>query len=233
MKKLEDHFVLSDGQQTYKARFVVLATGTMDVQPVIGDSIEPIFPYANRGDVLYCIRCDGHKTVGHDVAVIGHGAGAGWIAVMLKERYNLSKIYVLTHGKPFEGSEEVKGLLQKYDIEILTGEIQEILGDPKKELEGFKLEDKTVAVTRAFASLGSLVYNELAKQLGVKLSDREHVLTNEYGETSVAGFYAVGDLVEGKKKQVYTAWDMAVDAVDDIDEKIRILKRTQNKLSSV
>lgn len=77
----------------------------------------------------------------------------------------------------------------------------------------------------AFVAMGSVVYNELAKQLGVQLSDNEHVVTGDRGETSVPGFYAAGDLVEGRKKQVYTAWDMAVDAVDSIDGKIRELKR--------
>ena len=225
IRKENGLFELASGDETVKARFVILCTGTMDVQPQIKGSIEPIFPYANRGDVLYCIRCDGHRVVGHACAVIGHTGVAGWIAVMLRERYELTDLYVLTHGKPFEGSEEIRGLLQKYNIPILDGEIEAILGDPKKGLRGFKLPQKTLQVTKAFVALGSIVYNDLAKQLGVKLSDRAHVLTNEYGETSVNGFYAAGDLVEGKKKQVYTAWDLAVDAVDDIDEKIRIQKR--------
>ena len=53
----------------------------------------------------------------------------------------------------------------------------------------------------------------------------DHIVTDERGETSVGGFYAAGDLVHGKKKQVYTSWDMAVDAVDAIDARIRRLKR--------
>jgi len=225
IKKENGLFVISDGADEIKARFVVLCTGTADVQPHIKGSIQPILPFANRGDVLYCIRCDGHKTVGHDCAVIGHKGGAGWIAVMLKERYGLSNLYVLTHGKEFEGSDEVRGLLKKYNIPIISDEIEEIMGDPKQGLKGFKVGNQTIEVTKSFAALGSIVYNDLAKQVGVKLSDRDHILTNEYGETSVQGFYAAGDLVEDKKKQVYTAWDLAVDAVDDIDEKIRILKR--------
>lgn len=223
--KQDEFFVITAGDNVIKARFAVLCTGTMDIQPHINGSIQPILPFANRGDVLYCIRCDGHRTVGHNCAVIGHRGVAGWIAVMLKERYDLPQIYVLTNGKPFEGSEEVYGLLSRYGIPIITAQIQEVLGDPKEELKGFKTSESTIETTKAFVALGSTVYNDLAKQLGVKLSDREHIVTNESGETSVPGFYAAGDIVEGKKKQVYTAWDLAVDAVDDIDEKIRILKR--------
>ena len=226
IKKDGDLFILNDGEQTYRARFVVLCTGTMDVQPEIGGSIEPIFPYANREDVIYCIRCDGHKTVGHPVAVIGEKGIAGWIAVMLKERYEHETLYVLTHGKPFEGSDEVKLLLEKYQIPILEGEIEKVLGDPKEGLEGFQVAGEDVKVTKAFVALGSIVYNDLAKEVGAEINERDHLLTNEEGETNVPGFYAAGDLVEGRKKQVYTAWDLAVDAVDSIDEKIRILKRT-------
>jgi len=211
--------------ERYRARFVVLCTGTADLQPEIGGSIEPIFPYANREDVLYCVRCDGHKTVRQSCAVIGHQATAGWIAVMLKERYDLPELHVLTHGKPFEGDGKLKELLKRYGITVHTDEIKEILGDPKKRLEGFKVGDHDVKVSRAFVSMGSLVYNELAKPLGVEVSEKDHIVTNARGETSVPGFYAAGDLVEGKKKQVYTAWDMAVDAVDSIDGKIRKMKR--------
>ena len=225
VKKEGELFIVSDGTNEVQTRFVVLCTGTMDVQPLIKGSIEPIFPFANRGDVLYCIRCDGHRTVGHSCAVIGHKGGAAWIAVMLKERYDLSNLYILTNGKEFEGSDEVRELLEKYNIPIISEEIEEIIGGVKDGLKGFKAGDQTIEVTKAFVSLGAIVYNELAKQVGAEINEREHLLANDSGETSVRGFYAAGDLVQGKKKQVYTAWDMAVDAVDDIDEKIRILKR--------
>lgn len=225
IKRVDEQFEVSTGEETYRARFVVLCTGTMDVQPEIGGSIEPVFPFANREEILYCVRCDGHKTVGKPRAVIGHRPVAGWIAAMLKERYDLPQLYVLTHGREFEGDRRLKDLLKRYEIRILTDEIVEILGDPKKALEGFRVGEQVVEVPRAFVAMGSIVYNELAKQLGVQLSENEHIITGARGETSVPGFYAAGDLVEGRKKQVYTAWDMAVDAVDSIDGKIRELKR--------
>lgn len=232
VKKEGDFFVIQSHIEDIRARYVVLCAGTMDVQPVIGGSIEPIFPYANREDVLYCIRCDGHKVVGHSCAVIGKPASAAWIAVMLKERYDLADLHVLTHGQPFDVSQELRDLVDRYQIKVSEEEITAVTGNPKEGLEGFELGDKKIAVTKAFVSLGSIVYNELAKKLGVELNDRDHVITNEKGETNVPGFYAAGDLVAGKKKQVYTAWDMAVDAVDDIDLKIRLLKRS-NQYTSV
>ena len=225
IRKTDGGFEIEDGTETHRARFVVLCTGTMDVQPEIGGSIEPLFPYANRGGLLYCVRCDGHKTVGKPCAVIGHRAVAGQIAVLLKERYDLPEMHVLTHGRPFEGNDRLRGMLEKYDIVVHTEEIDEILGDPKKSLRGFRLGEKTIETSFAVVAMGSVVYNDLAKQLGVELADDDHLITDERGETSVPGFYAAGDLVHGKKKQVYTSWDMAVDAVDSIDYRIRKLKR--------
>lgn len=225
ISKIKGHFILKTQDETFHATYVVLCTGTMDVQPEINGSIEPIFPYANREDVLYCIRCDGHKLVGKKCAVIGESAGAAWIAIMLKERYDLPELWVLTNGKPFQGNLEVKSLLDKYQIAVIEDPIEGIIGDPKTGLEGFQVKGETIPVTKAFVALGSIVYNDLAKQLGAELDRRDHLLTSEKYETSVEGFYAAGDLVSGKKKQVYTAWDMAVDAVDDIDRKIRAARR--------
>ena len=225
IRKDDQGFELSTGDESYRARFVVLCTGTMDVQPEIGGSIEPLFPFANRGDLLYCVRCDGHKTAGKPCAVIGHRAVAGQIAVLLKERYDLPAVHLLTHGKPFEGNERLSRLLQRYEIQVHTGEIQEILGDPKKSLEGFRVGEQIIEAPYAVVALGSIVHNDLAKQLGVRVGEDDHIVTDERGEPSVPGFYAAGDLVQGKKKQVYTAWDLAVDAVDSIDYKIRKLKR--------
>ncbi len=229
LSKEGDIFTLKTAKQSCRAKYVVLCTGTMDVQPEIGGSIEPILPYANRSDVLYCIRCDGHRTAGKTCAVIGSGNGAGWIAIMLHERYQLPKITILPHGAPFKADTEVQQLLEHYGIEVVEGEITDILGDPKKGLEGFVLGERQVLVQTAFVALGSIVYNALAKSLKAKLNDRDHLVTDAHGQTSVDGFYAAGDLVSGKKKQVYTAWDMAVDSVDHIDARIRKSKRPSFK----
>lgn len=54
-------------------------------------------------------------------------------------------------------------------------------------------------------------------------------LVNENYESSVEGLFVVGDLVSGKKMQIYTAWDEAVDAADEIDRRLRARKRAARR----
>jgi thioredoxin reductase (NADPH) len=202
LQKSDGSFSLKAGDQTYSSQFTILCTGVMDVQPEIQGSIEPVLPFANKHHIDYCIRCDGHQVMGKNTAIIGHGMGAGWIAVMLHERYDVPQMTVLTNGKPFEGNDDLLKLMKAYNIEVHEEPIDEILGDAK-----------------------SIVYNDLVKPLGVELNDRDHLVVGEKYQTSVDGLYAAGDLVAGKKKQIYTSWDMAVDAVDDMDRRLREQKR--------
>lgn len=231
IKKLEDGSfeVIDEKENTQKAFAVVLATGVMDVQPHIQGSIEPVLPYANVQLIDYCIRCDGHHVHGKKTSIIGHGNTAGWIAILLKERYDVKEMIVLTNGEEPEFDEEVKKLHEAYGITVEKSAIKEVRGNAKELLlEGYTLEDGTEINSEiSFVSLGMLVYNELATALGAEVDERGFVKTNKKGETNIEGLYAIGDLQADTKKQIYTSWDMAVDALDDIDNKIRRILRTQ------
>lgn len=230
IEKTQDGFVLQDEKgETYHATYVVLATGVMDVQPHIQGSMEPILPYANVQLVDYCIRCDGHHIIGKDTTIIGHSNVAAWVAVILYERYKTPSMTILTNGEQPEFEESTQKLLDLYGIKVETSPIQSIEGNAKElVLESFTLEDgKVIKNQISFVSLGMIVYNELAKSLGAKVDDRGFVRTNEKSETSIEGVYAIGDLKADTKKQIYTGWDNAVDALDDINNKIRREKREQ------
>ncbi len=223
--------LLSDGKfklfddkgETYLVDHVVLATGVMDVQPEIEGTIKTIFPYANVQAVDYCIRCDGHHTYEKEVAVIGQGEGAAWVAILLYERYQPFNMTILTDGHEANYSAEVQELLDLYHIDVETRGIDGIKGNKAKgELEGFYFCDGSyVPADFAFISLGMLVYNKLAQQLGVEVDERGFVVTNDQGESSISNFYIAGDLRANTKKQIYTAWDTAVDAMDNINRKTR------------
>jgi thioredoxin reductase (NADPH) len=215
-----------DGEQSLRARYVILATGIMDVQPQIGGSIQPILPFANEGHALYCVRCDGHRTIGDELSVITNSSTGIYIAAMMIERYRHEQVQVLTHGASFELSDGAQQMRELYDIPIFESPIVEILGEAKKGLEGFRLEDGNIVRTnRSIISLGIIAYNELLTALGGEVDETGKALVSDSFESSVPGLFVVGDLVAGKKMQVYTSQDVAVDAADTIDRRLRARRR--------
>jgi len=227
----EGTFHLTDHKgNVHQARYVIFCTGVMDVQPLIGGDIAPIFPYANLQTVDYCLRCDGHHIKDKATAIIGHTKGAAWVAIMLYERYRPDAMYILLHGQASQFDPETQELLDMYGIKVHAAEVSKVLGDPKKGmLTGFRLADGTgLHAQMAFVSLGMLVYNDLAKQLDVKLDERGFVVADAQGLTSVPGFYVAGDVMAGTKKQIYTAWDTAVNAADAINMKLRSARRAED-----
>jgi thioredoxin reductase (NADPH) len=232
VRKADEHFVVTyetkSDTKEIAARFVILATGLMDRQPEIDGSIETLFPYANRGDLLYCLRCDGHRTIGHSLSVIGHGDTGVAIAAMMHERYGHENIAIISNGESFTAlSDQSKQLIEAYGFELHDQALAEVLGEPKgKGLSGFRLEDGTVVeTTRCIVALGTIVYSTLLTDLGGAVDGDGRVIVGEAYETSVPGFFAVGDLVAGRKLQIYTAWDEAVDAADEINRRLRKAKR--------
>ena len=228
IEKEGDLYILTDDKgQKYKARYVILSTGLMDIQPHVKGDIKVILPFANMQTVDYCLRCDGHHTFEKDTSVIGHNSGAAWGAIMLHERYKNPSMKILTNGEKPEFDETVSKLIDLYGIEIYEDEIEEVLGKPEEgKLEGFMLKGgKHVETQFSFVSLGMMVYNDLATNFGPDVDDRGFVITDKSGETTVKGLYVAGDLRAGGKKQIYTAWDQAVDTVDAIDAIIRKAER--------
>ena len=226
--KEQDVFVLQDNKgEVWRSRFVILATGVMDVQPLIGGSIRPILPYANVQLADYCLRCDGHHVYKKRTAIIGHTVGAAWVAIMLYERYQTPTMTLLTNGQSPQLDQATMELFERYGMSIDERKIVELKGNAKaKTLEGFMLEGEgEIELDICFISLGMIVYNQLAKDLGAKLDERGFVVTDSKGHSSVEGLYAVGDLQAGIKKQIYTAWDSAVDAADHINGILRSERR--------
>ncbi len=237
IKRDGDHFVLEHesrkGSETLLARHVVLATGIMDVQPGIGGSIEPILPFANRGEAIYCVRCDGHQTMGHTVSIIGRSDTAIHIASMLMDRYGHESFPVLTNGPGATFSEEAAAVAKLYGIEIHEQPIQQVLGDDDSGLQGFQLVGGArIESTRTIIALGIIAYNQLLTSLGGEVDGQGKAIVNESFESSVPDLFVVGDLVAGKKMQIYTAWDEAVDAADQIDRRVRARKREARRAAT-
>lgn len=245
--KFEDgYFVVSDGTREVKSRYLVVATGVMDTQPHIlkerGDDVVDsttwIYPYANRETVLYCIRCEGHLTRDENVAVIGSGITAKWISFMLHERYGVN-VFILTNGEELSSDEETDKLIELYNIKVYTERITDAVGEKGGQLRKFLLADGTeIEVKFGLIAMGlHRVYNDLIVQLGGELMDegepteQRHVRVNKQSETSIANLFVVGDMAKRDNeivmKQIYTAQEYAVRAVDTIDSRTRTKRRNE------
>lgn len=224
LKKDVDFFKLMDGSgRTYYASYVVMATGIMDEQPHIQGSIRPILKYANGQTVAYCSLCDGHRSFGKKSVVIGHSESAASIALLLSEKYRLASLAILTNGHAHEFTPELSKRIKENDIRILEAPIQEVLGNRElKQLSGFKLENgDVVEAEMGFVALGIRPNNQLALQLGAQVDAMGLVITDSNGESSVPNLFVVGDLRANSMKQIYTAWQHAVDALQLINRRIR------------
>ncbi len=228
IKKSNIFELIDDNGKSYLVEYIILCTGIMDVQPCINDSIKPILPYANVQLADYCIRCDGHHTYKKDTAVIGYTDQAAWVAIMLYERYKNPSMSILLNGEKSEFKEETKRLLNKYCISVFNKKITDISGDAKANvLKSLIFADSSyLNLQIVFISLGVIVYNNLALDLNAKLDNGGFVITDQKGESSINNLFIAGDLRAGTKKQVYTAWDSAVDAADAINARIRKKIRT-------
>ncbi|MFQ5507327.1 MAG: FAD-dependent oxidoreductase, partial [Planctomycetota bacterium] len=135
---------------------------------------------------------------------------------MMMDRYGHDVVTILTHGHDESFSDRALELAEADRMPIHRDPIVGVSGDPKNGgLEGYELEGGTrVETTRTVVALGIIAYNELLTELGGATDESGKAIVNEKYESSVPGLFVAGDLVASKKMQIYTAWDMAVDAAD-------------------
>ncbi len=244
--------VETGGGRVVRSAAVILATGVMDRQPAVKlttkagkvvDDVRWIYPWANNETLLYCILCEGHLVRGARVAVFGAGEAAAQVALLLHERYGVG-VALLGNGEPLAAATDTRRLMEAYGIAFHGARVVEVLDGGEKPkgagLRGFRLEDgKTIEVRFGMVALGlHRVYNDLARQLGAAPDSRDtgpveerHVLVDDAGsETSVRGLFAVGDMSRRpgdapSLKQIYTAQEYAVRAVQAIDRRRRSARR--------
>lgn len=247
-------FVLeTDRGQRLRSTAVVLSTGVMDRQPSVKlttrsgkvvDDIRWIYPWANAESLLYCILCEGHLVRGTPVAVFGASETAAQVALLLHERYGVT-VTLLGNGEALAAKPETRRLLDAYGVAFHEGRLVEILdgaaGRKGESLRGFRLEGGTEVEARyGMIAMGlHRVYNDLAVQLGSELDagdgpvEVRHVLVDDAtSETSVRGLFAVGDMSRHRGgtpslKQIYTAQEYAVRAIQTIDRRERTLRRAR------
>jgi len=181
-----DAFVAaSDDGREWRARFVLLATGVVDVMPEMEGLEAGIEGHAVR----LCAVCDGYEASDDAIAVYAPVDDAIRHAAFLRTFSRRVSVVPSAHASP---SDECARIAAEAGIEILP---------PARALRC--LEDACMVETDAGAHrfdtiypvLGSNAQSQLATALGARVDDNGELLVDAHMQTSVEGLYAIGDVV--------------------------------------
>lgn len=170
----------------YQAKTIVLATGLTTEQ----QSIKNQDKFLNKG-IHSCACCNGWFYKSKKLAVIGHSNHAAQEAI---ELLSFTKdIAIISNGKEFDISPELKNELEKNNIQFSRDEVVEFQGE--KKLEKLLLNSgEQLQFDGVFLALGSCTALTFAKKLALD-SKNNLLAADKDGKTSTEGIYAVGECV--------------------------------------
>jgi thioredoxin reductase (NADPH) len=181
-------FTARAGAASWRARFVVLATGARDVQP----DIDRLDAALKAGHVRFCPVCDGFETQGKRVAVLGK-SGHGLRESLFIAGFG-NHVTWLTMGTEEDQQTPELARLREAGVRIADSGPRSIeCGDGcgvRVELHnGQVLEFDTL-----YPALGLVHACELATALGARARPDGQLEVDAHQQTSVDGLYAAGDV---------------------------------------
>jgi len=196
LRKQPDRFVAvvegkEGGTEQLAARRVLLATGSVDIEPDLPDVPNAV----QRGLVRYCPICDGFESRDQKIAVIGysdHGLGE---AIFIARTYSRD-VTLLTLGQRLELNPDQQAKLDQHGIKVMEDPVDSL------DIEGDRIaalhvngEDHRFDVL--YSALGLKYRSDLALSLGAEHDPTGSLIVDHHCQTSVKGLYAAGDIVRG------------------------------------
>lgn len=195
----QGNFILK-GTETYHARTVILATGVIDLFPIFENALE----YVGKS-MFWCITCDGHKTIGKKVVIVGNSDEA---AITCMQFLNYTKDLTMVTNVE-ETATNISSTVRKHLLHHAIPVIEtKIINAEGKDGMMHKINlgnGKDLPVDLLFSEQGCNPNCSLATQLNVKLTNDGFIETDEYQRTTVEGVYAAGDVTRQFSHQVITA----------------------------
>lgn len=187
---------LRAGRQVVNARTVIWAAGVKDRWPAFRGARRLVGRH-----LFWCIVCDGWRTRGRKVLVVGAEEKAASTALQFLT-YTRHVTFLADPGPWLSG--RCRGKLSAGGIPTVCGRIRSVrAGDT---LEEVTLDDGTVLGPDFIFSLyGSDPRTEVLRGLPVALARNGHVRTDGKGATSLPGFFAAGDVTNRHSHQVASA----------------------------
>jgi thioredoxin reductase (NADPH) len=207
------YFEVYTKEKRYLSQFAIVSTGAYDNLP----PIDNIHKFLGTG-FFTCIDCDGYRTTGKKLVVIGNSLKTVHLAFAMKEMYTKDVTLILYF---MQVPEEYREELREENIHLIIGRPGRIIGEEK--IEGIMLKDGQVVDCEVIMSnFGYKLNDEFLSGLNLK-RDREgfKFVTNSHYESSLDGLYIVGPLT-GNDQAIIAAGEGAIVAVE---LKKRLLER--------
>jgi thioredoxin reductase (NADPH) len=191
-----DKLVSTDDGKTYRAKAVIIATGSHSKSFVGG--IEGEAEFRNKG-VSYELQ-NPNEMKDKIVFVVGGGETAVETAITLKDI--AKQVYLVHRRDSFRADEILVEQLKKSKVNILTNSrLQKIHGDDKvtgvtiyNDATKKEIEMKADQVIFCF---GTVPASEMLKDLNVKLDEKGLIMVDCDQRTNVEGIFAAGDVAGG------------------------------------
>jgi thioredoxin reductase (NADPH) len=205
IKKVGDIFEVRTGKENYSGKTVLFATGTKWRK--LPDEVKGAKEFEHKG-IAYCALCDGPLYKNKVVAVVGGSDSAAKDALVLAE--HAEKVYIIYRKEKIRAEPiNLKRIEENKKIEVINNtNVVEVKG--KDFVESVVLDKQfngksELELNGLFIAIGHIVLSGLAKELGVKLNEKnEIIIDHKDSSTNVHGIFAAGDVADKPFKQAIT-----------------------------
>jgi len=190
----------------YRAKFVIVSTGVRDNLPQV-ENLGRFF-----GESFFtCVDCDGYRTTGKKLLVMGNSFNTVRLAFGMKEMYTKDLTLLLAIYDP---PDEYREALAEEGIALVKGRPKKLIGEER--LEALELEDgRRIECECVMSNFGFKLNDSFLSGLGLKRdADGFKYEVNTHFESSVGGLYIVGPLNTGNDQIVIAAGEGAAAAID-------------------
>lgn len=198
--------------QHFRAKKIILATGLIDIEPNLPKVKNPI----KKGLIRHCPICDAFEVSGKKIALLCHDKSNIDKAFFLS-RYS-KDITLFTLGQKIKFTKESMKKIISAKIRIIEDPIVEVL-IKKDKITTLKTSKGTHNFDTLYSALGCILRSNLALQMGARHTKDGSLIVGKKQETSVAGLYAAGDVVDGLN-QITVAMGQAAIAASALNDSL-------------
>jgi len=193
-------FEVTTDQTQYQSRSLIFATGVTDLYPNFPDHQD----YLGKS-LFWCITCDGHKTIGKKIIVVGDTDEAACTAMQF---LNYTPDVTLVTNYPPEQvalSRKWRDHLWAGKVEIYESAIKNLSGEHGYVKQMVLASGQSLPVDLVFNLQGAVPNTALACQLGVAINGEGYIETTDEQRTNLPFVYAAGDVTRMFAHQIVTA----------------------------